>query len=388
MYSISKDIIFIGADDDNLDLFEAQYPLVAGISYNSYLIRDDKSAIMDAVDARRIDDWLSNLDSALVGSDNAPAYLVIHHMEPDHSAGIRSIMSRFPEIKLVCTKQAATMLANFFEDIDFSDRIMTVADGDTLSLGRHELKFVTTPMVHWPEVMMTIDLTEQVLFSSDAFGAFAMSHSSDAWPAEARRYYSNIVGRYGTNVQMALKKITSYPIRTIAPLHGPALRDNLEYYLGLYDKWSRYEPETKGVFIPYASIYGGTAEAARRLAYMLGEKGAGEVVVMDLCRHDVSYAIAEAWRLSSMVICSVTYDADVLPVMHDFLHHIEQKKLTGRRVGVIGNGSWAPAATNVMTKHISAMKDMEIVEPLITLKSRLHESDVALLDKLAEELAK
>ncbi len=387
MRKITSDITFIGTDDDNLDLFEAQYPLTSGISYNSFIIQDEKIAIVDAVDIRRIDDWIANIDSIL-HDGTQPDYLIIHHMEPDHSGGVRTLLAKYPDLKIVCTRQAAAMLANFFEDIDFSDNVMTVADGETLSLGRHELKFLTAPMVHWPEVMMTVDLTEGILFSSDAFGSFAMSSSVDAWPTEARRYYSNIVGRFGANVQAILKKVGAHDIKMIAPLHGPILSENLDYYLGLYDKWSRYQPEDRGVLVLYASIYGGTADAARRLASMLDRAGAGDVVLMDLCRHDVSYALAEAWRLSGLMLCSVTYDADVFPAMHNFLHHIEQKKLTGRYIGIMGNGSWAPAATQVMTKAIEGMKNMEILQPVITLKSRLHKADIPDLLQLADAFSK
>lgn len=386
MRKITDDITFIGTDDDNLDLFEGQYPLVAGISYNSFIIKDEKIAIVDAVDKRRITDWLANIDAAL--GNAVPDYLIIHHMEPDHSGGIRSLLTKYPDLKLVCTKQAAVMLGNFFEDIDFSSNTIQVSDGQTLSLGKnHELKFLTAPMVHWPEVMMTVDLNQGFLFSSDAFGSFAMSSSTNAWPAEARRYYSNIVGRFGINVQAVLKKVAMHDIKYIVPLHGPILTENLEYHLDKYDKWSRYVPETRGVLVAYASIYGGTAEAARRLASMLEEEDAGEVVLLDLCRHDVSYAVSEAWRLSGLALCSVTYDADVFPAMHHFLHHLAQKKLTGRKVVIMGNGSWAPAAAAVMTKTIEAMKGMEIVAPPISLKSRLHKADIPALREMAKALA-
>lgn len=387
MYNISSDIRYIGAEDDNLDFFEAQYPLVAGISYNSYLILDEKTAIVDSVDMRRVNDWLANIDEALEGTGKTPEYLIVHHMEPDHSGSIHIILEKFPDIKIICTKKAADMLVNFFEHIDFSDTIQTVGEGDTLTLGRHELKFITAPMVHWPEVMMTVDLTEGILFSADAFGSFAMSTSTDAWPAEARRYYANIVGRFGPSVQTLLKKASAHDIKTIAPLHGPVIRENIPYYLGLYDKWSRYEPDTRGVFVAYASIYGGTAEAARRLASMLESKNAGEVVIMDLCRHDVSYAVAEAWRLSSMALCSATYDADVFPAMHNFLHHIEQKKLSGRKVGILENGSWAPAAANVMKKTLERMKDMAVIGPVVSIRSRMHKADIPVMLQLAEDIA-
>lgn len=382
---MTQDIKFIGAEDDNLDLFEAQYPVVSGMSYNSFIIFDEKIAIVDAVDIRRLEEWTALLQDSLKGKE--PDYIIIHHMEPDHSGSLRQLLMLYPKLMIVCTKKASEMLANFFEDIDFSSNIRIVGDGDTLSLGRHELKFITAPMVHWPEVMMTFDSSEEILFTADAFGSFAMSNSDEAWPSEARRYYSNIVGRFGASVQQILKKVGAHNIRTIAPLHGPVITENIPYYLGLYDKWSRYEPETKGVLVAYASIYGGTAEAARRLAAMLREEGAGEVVTIDLCRHDVSYAIGEAWRLSGLMLCSSTYDADVFPAMHNFLHHIAQKKLTGRKVGLLENGSWAPAAGNVMRKSIEGMKGMDLVGPMISIRSRMHKADLPQMRLLAKELA-
>lgn len=385
MYNLTHDITFIGADDDNLDLFEAQYPLVGGISYNSYIINDEKVAIMDAVDVRRMDTWLANIEDWISSHSKTPDYIIIHHMEPDHSGGIRSLLSRFPNLKLVCTAKAADMLMNFFEDIDFSNSIMKVGNGDILNLGKHELKFLTAPMVHWPEVMMTLDLTEKILFTSDAFGSFAMSGAADeAWPDEARRYYANIVGRFGPSVQTILKKLAAEHVELIAPLHGPVIRENLASCISLYDKWSRYEAESDGVFVAYASIYGGTAEAAQRLASILRSKGATEVTLFDLCRHDVSYAVAFAWKYSRIVLCSATYDADVFPSMHNFLHHLEQKKLANRTVGLIENGSWAPVAANVMRKHLENMKNISIVEPVVSIRSRLHKSDITTLNQLAD----
>ena len=389
MQSITSNIKFIGAEDDNLDLFEGQYPLSNGISYNSYLIEDEHPAVIDAVDVRRCGDWLASLESA-IGGDNAPEYLVVQHMEPDHSGCISALVCRYPEIKIVCTAKAKVMLAAFFEDVDFESRVLVVADGDTLCLGRTTLRFVTAPMVHWPEVMMTLDETDGVLFSADAFGTFAMSHGAtdEAWDAEARRYYTNIVGRFGASVQSVMKKLTAFKFSVVAPLHGPVLTDNLAHYWMLYDKWSRYEPETKGVLVAYASIYGGTAEAARRLASMLESEGAGEVVLLDLCRHDVSYAVAEAFRLSSMVLCSVTYDGGLFPAMGNFLHHIEGKRLCGRKVGLIENGSWAPVAGRLMGDIVGRMKNMEVVAPVVTLKSRLHAADRPALAALACAIAK
>jgi len=382
MHSITPNIRFIGAEDDNIDLFEGQYPVPNGISYNSYLIEDEHPAVVDAVDLRRCADWMTSL----ADTGRHPEYLIVQHMEPDHSGSIHALIDRYPDIKIVCTAKASVMLANFFEDVDFTSRCHIVADGDTLSLGKHRLTFVTAPMVHWPEVMMTIDETDGVLFSADAFGSFAMSASTDAWDAEARRYYTNIVGRFGASVQTVIKKLAGRKFSTIAPLHGPVLSENLAHHLQLYDKWSRYEPETDGVLVAYASIYGGTAEVARRIAAQLENEDAGEVVLIDLCRHDVSYAVAEAFRLSRMVLCSVTYDGGLFPAMHSFLHHLESKRLCGRRVALVENGSWAPVAARLMADELAKMKDMTVVEPVLTINSRLHERDLTALRTLVASL--
>ena len=346
MQAIAHNVKFIGAEDDNLDLFEGQYPLTKGISYNSYLIDDEQIAVMDAVDIRRCSDWLTRLADALGG--RTPAYLIVQHMEPDHSGSIRAMLERYPEAKVVATAKAMAMLDNFFDGIDLSERRVTVADGDTLSLGRTTLRFITAPMVHWPEVMVTLDETDGVLFSADAFGSFAMSEADEAWTDEARRYYCNIVGKYGANVQTLMKKLTGLKFSTIASLHGPLLDGDLARYWTLYDKWSRYEPECRGTLVAYASIYGGTAEAARRVAMELEKRDAGEVVLMDLCRHDVSYAVAEAFRLSRLALCSVTYDASLFPAMHNFLHHLEMKNFRNRPFALIENGSWAPVDGKLM----------------------------------------
>lgn len=386
MKSISPAITFIGVDDDNLDLFEAQYPLATGISYNSYLIADEKTAIVDAVDARRTDEWLALLSAAL-GQRN-PEYLIVQHMEPDHSGSIRALMAAYPDIKIVATKKAIDMLGEFFEDLDFSDRTIPVTDNDTLQLGRTKLSFLTAPMVHWPEVMFTFDETDGVLFTADAFGSFAVSTSTDAWPSEARRYYANIVGKYGVSVQTVLKKMAGKDIKVIAPLHGPVLTGHLDRYIALYDKWSRYEAEDKGTLVAYASIYGGTAEAARMLAVRLRENSGEDVVMIDLSRHDISYGVAEAFRLDKLVLCSVTYDGGLFPAMHNFIHHLSVKGLRNRRVGLIQNGSWAPVAARIMTEMLSKMKDMTIMEPVVTLHSRMHKDNIPVITDLAESIGK
>lgn len=386
MQAIAPNVKFIGAEDDNLDLFEGQYPLTQGISYNSYLIDDEQIAVMDAVDIRRCSDWLTRLADALGG--RTPAYLIVQHMEPDHSGSIRAMLERYPEAKVVATAKAMAMLDNFFDGIDLAERRVTVVDGDTLSLGRTTLRFITAPMVHWPEVMVTLDETDGILFSADAFGSFAMSEAAEAWTDEARRYYCNIVGKYGANVQALMKKLTGLKFGTIAPLHGPALDCDLDRYWTLYDKWSRYEPECRGTLVAYASIYGGTAEAARRLAMELEKRDAGEVVLMDLCRHDVSYAVAEAFRLSRLALCSVTYDASLFPAMHNFLHHLEMKSFRNRPFALIENGSWAPVAGKLMCDAMSHMKGMTQVAPVLTIRSRMHSADLCGISALADALAK
>lgn len=386
MQAIAPNVKFIGAEDDNLDLFEGQYPLTQGISYNSYLIDDEQIAVMDAVDIRRCSDWLTRLADALGG--RTPAYLIVQHMEPDHSGSIRAMLERYPEAKVVATAKAMAMLDNFFDGIDLAERRVTVADGDTLSLGRTTLRFITAPMVHWPEVMVTLDETDGILFSADAFGSFAMSEADEAWTDEARRYYCNIVGKYGANVQALMKKLTGLQFSTIASLHGPQLDGDLARYWTLYDKWSRYEPECRGTLVAYASIYGGTAEAARRLAMELEKRDAGEVVLMDLCRHDVSYAVAEAFRLSRLALCSVTYDASLFPAMHNFLHHLEMKSFRNRPFALIENGSWAPVAGKLMCDTLGRMKGMTQVAPVLTIRSRMHPADLCGISALADALAK
>lgn len=386
MQAIAPNVKFIGAEDDNLDLFEGQYPLTKGISYNSYLIDDEQIAVMDAVDIRRCSDWLTRLADALGG--RTPAYLIVQHMEPDHSGSIRAMLERYPEAKVVATAKAMAMLDNFFDGIDLAERRVTVADGDTLSLGRTTLRFITAPMVHWPEVMVTLDETDGVLFSADAFGSFAMSEADEAWTDEARRYYCNIVGKYGANVQALMKKLTGLKFSTIASLHGPLFDGDLARYWTLYDKWSRYEPECRGTLVAYASIYGGTADAARRLAMELEKRDAGEVVLMDLCRHDVSYAVAEAFRLSRLALCSVTYDASLFPAMHNFLHHLEMKSFRNRPFALIENGSWAPVAGKLMCDTLGRMKGMTQVAPVLTIRSRMHPADLCGISALADALAK
>ena len=383
---ISDTIKYIGVDDLDIDLFESQYVVPEGMSYNSYLIDDEKIAIMDTADRRKGEEWKANLKAAL--GDRQPDYLVAHHMEPDHSALIAWMLETYPGLQLVCSAQAAKMLSNFFEGFNFEGRVMTVKEGDTLSLGKHELKFITAAMVHWPEVIMSYDSTDKVLFSADGFGKFgALVNETDDWACEARRYYFNICGKYGIQVQNVLKKAAALDIQTICPLHGPVLKgEALAEAVKLYDTWSKYEPESEGILIAYASIHGGTAVAAERLAEILNKKGAKKVVVSDLSRSDMAEVIEDAFRYPTVVVAASSYDGGVFPVMHDFLYHLQIKNYQKRRFGIIENGSWAPAAGKVMRSMIEGLKDCEIVEPMVTIRSRMKAEDQALLEQLADSL--
>ena len=383
---ITNDIVYIGVDDTDLDLFESQYVIPNGISYNSYLIKDEKIAIMDTADYRKMDEWLTNLRAAL--ADRTPDYLVVQHMEPDHAGCIATIVDEYPAIKVVASARAIQMLPQFFEGKDFSQNTIAVKEGDTLSLGAHTLQFFMAPMVHWPEVMVTYDQKDKVVFSADGFGKFgALSHEED-WACEARRYYFNICGKYGAQVQALLKKLATLEVECICPLHGPILKENLGYYIGLYDTWSKYEVETEGVLVAYASIHGGTAAAANLMADILREKGAKKVAVADLSRDDMAEAIEDAFRMDKMIVAAASYDGGVFPVMHDFLHHLQIKSYQKRRVGIIENGSWAPCAGRVMRGMLEQMKSVEIVEPMVTILSRMKQSDRAALEALADAILK
>ena len=379
-------IKYIGVDDTDIDLFEALYDVPNGVSYNSYLIADDKVAIMDAVDIRKCNEWMENLSEALNG--RTPDYLVVQHMEPDHAGSIAAVIERYGDIKIVCSARAAQMLPQFFDGIDFVGRTIVVAEGDTLSLGSHTLKFFMAPMVHWPEVMVSYETKSKILFSADAFGKFgALSHGEE-WACEARRYYFNICGKYGVPVQALLKKAASLDIAAIYPLHGPMLTENLDYYIGLYDCWSKYEVETDGVFIAYASIYGGTAAVAKKLAEMLRAMGVPKVSIADLCRDDKAEAVEDAFRMGTLVLAAASYDGDVFPPMHDFLHHLQMKGYRSRRVALIENGSWAPSAARAMRAMLEPLKEIEILEPTVTIRSRMKQSDIPALERLAEQIAK
>ena len=381
-----KHIKYIGVDDLDIDLFESQYVVPEGMSYNSYLIEDDRIAVMDTADRRKADEWMIGLATALDGRQ--PDYLVAHHMEPDHASLIADALKAWPEMKLVCSAQTAKMLPNFFDNFPFEERIHIVKEGDTLCLGSHTLHFIAAPMVHWPEVIMSYESTEKVLFSADGFGKFgALCNETDDWACEARRYYFNICGKYGAQVQSVLKKAATLNIQTICPLHGPVLEgEAMAEAIRLYDIWSRYEPESEGVLVAYASIHGGTAKAAERLGELLREKGAPKVVVSDLSRDDMAEVIEDAFRYPRIVVAAASYDADVFPPMHDFLHHLQIKNYQKRRFGIVENGSWAPCAGRIMREMIGSMKDCTIVEPLVTIRSRMNAADEQQLALLADAM--
>lgn len=382
---VSDSVKYIGVDDTDIDLFESQYLVPDGVSYNSYVILDDKIAVMDTVDERKTDEWFSNLTEVL--EDRQPDYLVISHLEPDHSSNIERLAVRYPDMKLVGNAKTFQMLSQFF-DMDFSERSIVVKEGEELSLGTHKLVFYMAPMVHWPEVMVTYEATEKILFSADGFGKFgAIELTKDKdWACEARRYYFNIAGKYGVPVQQLLKKAAGLDINMICPLHGPVLKDNLGYYIGLYDTWSRYEPENKGVLIAYASIHGNTAKAAHELADMLKKAGEDKVVVSDLSREDMAEVIEDAFRYDRMILCAASYDGGVFPCMQDFLLRLQSKAYQNRTVGMVENGSWAPCAARVMRSIVDTFKNITVVEPVVTIKSTVKESDKAALSGLAQAI--
>ena len=387
---LSADVAYIGADDLDLDLFESQYIVPEGMAYNSYVILDEKIAILDTSDARTAGTWRKNLEDALQGRQ--PDYLIVHHMEPDHSACIADLLQKYPGLTLVATAAALKMLPQFFEGVQLEGRTRAVGEGDTLPLGAHTLRFLPAPMVHWPEVMVSFEETEKILFSADAFGKFGALEQTGGfwctpdydWACEARRYYFNIVGKYGPQVQRLLAKISPLGVRTVCPLHGPMLRDTLAEALRLYDIWSSFGVESEGVFVAYASIHGGTAEAAERFAQMLRDKGCPKVATSDLTRDDLGEAIEDAFRYGTLVVAASSYDAGLFPPMHDFLWHLQIKGWQKRRAAIIENGSWAPSAGRVMTEMLSAMKDVTIVGEKVTIRSRLQDSDLPGLEALAD----
>ena len=384
--TISDAVKYIGVDDKTIDLFESQYVVPEGVSYNSYLIMDEKVALMDTVDVRGMQEWEKNLTETLDG--RKVDYLVIQHLEPDHAGSIGRLLELYPEVTLVGNAKTFAMLPQFF-DIDPDVKKLTVAEGDTLSLGSHMLTFVMAPMVHWPEVMVSYESTEKILFSADGFGKFGALDAEDeeGWACEARRYYFNIVGKYGAPVQALLKKAANLDIQMICPLHGPVLKENLGYYIGLYDTWSSYRPENKGVLVAYASIHGNTAKVAETFAEMLRARGVEKVVVSDLAREDMAEVIEDAFRYDRMVVAGASYDGGVFPCMQDFLHHLQSKAYQNRTVGMIENGSWGPTAGRTMKAILETMKNVTIVDPMVTIKSTMKEADIPALEALADMVA-
>ncbi|MBR6785541.1 MAG: FprA family A-type flavoprotein [Clostridia bacterium] len=383
--NIAKDIFYVGVNDRQIDLFEGQYIVPNGMSYNSYAIVDEKIAIMDTVDAAFTEEWLGNIKTVL--GDKKPDYLVIHHMEPDHSANIANFVNEYPEAKIVSSAKAFSMMKNFF-GTDFSDRQIVVGGNDTLSLGRHELTFVTAPMVHWPEVIVSYDSTDKILFSADAFGKFGALDAEEDWACEARRYYIGIVGKYGAQVQLLLKKAAGLDIQTICPLHGPILSENLGYYLNLYNIWSSYQTETDGVVIAYTSVYGNTKKAALKLAEMLKAKGYPKVAVNDLARCDMAEAVEDAFRYGKIVLATTTYNGEIFPFMREFINHLTERNFQNKTVGIIENGSWAPLAAKVMKEMLEKSKNLTFTETTVKIMSALNAESSAQLETLADELCK
>ena len=383
--SISDAVRYIGCDDHEIDLFESQYRVPHGVSYNSYLIADEKVVVMDTVDARVTQEWLTNLERELDSiSRPQPDYLVVSHLEPDHAANIQRVCEKYPQLKLVGSARTFAMLPQFFT-MDFSERKVEVKEGDSLCLGSHTLHFYMAPMVHWPEVMVTYESAEKIFFSADGFGKFGTLDTREDWDCEARRYYMNIVGKYGAQVQALLKKAAGLDIQTICPLHGPVLRENLAHYLEKYDIWSSYRPEDEGVTIAYASIHGNTALAARELAALLEERGQ-KVSVFDLARDDLAEAVEDAFRYDRLVLAAATYDGGLFPCMEDFLYHLKLKNYQKRTVGILENGSWAPLAGKLMREYVEGYKECVLVEPVVTIKSALNAASREQLEQLAQAL--
>lgn len=381
--NISDAIKYIGVDDKDIDLFESQYIVPNGISYNSYVILDEKICVLDTVDKRKTDEWFANLENVLDGK--APDYLVINHLEPDHASNIKALADKYPDMKLVGNAKTFNMLPQFF-NIDLTDRTVTVKEGDTLSLGEHTLSFYMAPMVHWPEVMVTYESKEKVLFSADGFGKFGALDTDEDWACEARRYYFNICGKYGVQVQALLKKAAKLDIEKICPLHGPILTENLGYYINLYDIWSKYEPEVDGIFIAYCSIHGNTEKAALKLYDILKEKTNKKIAISDLSRSDMAENIEDAFKYSTLVVAAPSYDGGVFPIMNDFLHHLKIKGYKNRKVAMIENGSWAPCAIKAMQPYFDEMKGIEVSDAKVTIRSTMTAENEAQLAALAESV--
>ncbi len=384
--TISKDIIYIGASDKNIKIFESQYVLENGMSYNSYLIKDEKNVVLDTIDEKLTDTWLENLEKALDGEK--PDYLIVSHMEPDHAYNIGKLAKKYPEMKIVGNQLTFNMLANFFKEIDFSKRKFVVMEGDVLDIGKHKLQFFMAPMVHWPEVMVTYEQTEKILFSADGFGKFGALDVDEEWDCEARRYYFGIVGKYGLQVQALLKKAATLDIQIICPLHGPILKENLGYYIDNYNTWSSYKPEEEGIYIACSSIYGNTLKAAQKLEEILKEKGAKKVVLADLTKKDWAEAIAEAFQYSHLVVASSSYNAGLFPPMKQFLDHLKERSYQNRTVGIIENGSWAPSAGKCMKGTLEEMKNINMIEPIITIKSTMSNENISQMEEMADKILK
>ena len=381
---VTDSIYYVGVDDKDIDLFENQYVVPNGMAYNSYVIDDEKIVIMDMVDVKCAEEWYANLDEVLKGRQ--PDYLVMSHLEPDHSANLTEVLKRYPELKVVSNAKLLAMVPNFVPDIDLTGRTITVDGSEPFDTGVHKLNFVMAPMVHWPEVMVTYESAEKVLFAADAFGKFGTLDTDEDWACEARRYYFNIVGKYGMPVQALLKKAENLDIQIICSLHGPILKEDLGYYINLYKTWSSYEPEDKGVFIAYSTLHGNTGNAAKKLAELLKEKGCPKVVVSDLAREDMAECVEDAFRYDRMVLASPTYDGGLMPVMMDFIYHLKSKAYQNRTVGFIENGSWATMSGKLMKEQMAAMKNINIIEDVVTVKSALKAADEAKLEELADKL--
>ena len=385
MSNITNDIRYIGVNDHDIDLFEGMYTVPEGMAYNSYVILDDRIAVMDTTDCHFVSEWLAKLDTALAG--RKPDYLIVHHMEPDHSSGIEAFAKAYPEAKIVATAKAFTMMKNF-TGVDYADRAVTVKENDTLDLGSHVLTFITAPMVHWPEVMMSYDSTDKVLFSADAFGKFGALDAEDeeGWACEARRYYFGIVGKYGAQVQAVLKKAAALDIRIICPLHGPVLNEDLPYYLDLYNTWSSYGVETEGVAVFYTSVYGNTKKAVEILEKKLQEKGCPKVAVTDLARDDMAEAVEDAFRYGRIILATTTYNAEIFPFMREFIEHLTERNYKGRKVGFVENGSWAPMAAKVMKTMLEPCKDMTYMDTTVKILSAVTSENEEQIDQLATEI--
>lgn len=382
---ISNDIAYIGVNDHNIDLFEGQYVVPDGMAYNSYILTDEKIAVLDTVDASFKEEWLSNIEKNLNG--RKPDFLIVHHMEPDHSGNIISFTEKYPNAVVVATQKAFVIMKQFF-GTDFSERRVIVSEGDTLNLGRHTLTFLTAPMVHWPEVMVSYDDIDKVLFSADAFGKFGALDIEQDWACEARRYYIGIVGKYGQQVQLLLKKASKLDIKTICPLHGPILSENLEYYIDLYNTWSSYKTESEGVMIAYTSVYGNTKKAALTLAKLLEEKGCEKVAVNDLARCDMAEAVEDAFRYGKIVLATTTYNVEIFPFMREFIENLTERNFQNKLIGIIENGTWAPTAAKTMRKMLEGSKNIKFTDTTVTIKSAMTEENKAQLEKMADELCK